>query len=59
MAVQDSPKYEEWSCALDKLKEANDRYREARRTNSPGIAAAAEDLRIAQEEYDRISAEID
>lgn len=58
MPVEDDRRYDEWSKALDDLKEANDRYREATRTGSDTTAAKS-DLRRAQDAYDKISNEID
>ena len=58
MAVQDHPKYDEWSQALDDLKEANDRLREARVTNSAALEAAKLDFFKAKERYDQICDEI-
>jgi uncharacterized protein YukE len=58
MPVEDHPKYDDWTNALDALKEANDRVRDAIRQGASSIAAAKRDLRKAQQAYDSISYEI-
>ena len=58
MAVEDHPRYDDWSAAVDRLKEANDRYRDAKRRDDPGIEKYRSDLRLAQEVYERLSEEL-
>lgn len=59
MPVEDNPRYDEWSRALDRLKEANDRFRAAQRVNASDIEAARKDLHDAQEAFDKIADEIE
>ena len=59
MAVQEHPRYEEWSKALDRLKEANDRFRDAKQRNDPGLEAYELDLDKAQKAYDEIADELE
>ena len=60
MAVEDHPKYDEWSKALDHLKDANDHYRDvAKGKANTAINAAKRDLHNAQAAYDKISSEIE
>jgi len=59
MPVENHPKYDEWSKALDRLKEANDRFRAAKDSHAPHLEMAREDLRKAQSAYDLICEEID
>ena len=59
MAIEDHPKYEEWSDAVDTLKKANDRYREARDAGAPNIEVYRLDLHKAREAYENIASEIE
>jgi hypothetical protein len=59
LAVQDSPKYDEWSEKLERLKEADERYRDAKSRNDPAIEGYVLDLHKAQEAFNRISGEIE
>jgi len=58
MAVENAPKYQEWSTALDALKEANDRFREGQKNNLPDLEARRRDLHKAQEAFGQISKEV-
>jgi hypothetical protein len=57
LAVEDHPKYDAWSQALDELKAANDAYREAQRTGQ-GVAAAKRRLDSAQAAFYLIADQI-
>jgi hypothetical protein len=59
MAVQNHPKYPEWSEALDRLTKANERYLEALKRKDSAIKTYEHDLEKAKEQYDRIASEID
>lgn len=63
VAVQDHPLYDEWSDALDRLKDANDRYREAISASSKVNPAIVEKSRRwldnALSEYEEVSARLD
>lgn len=60
MAVEDHPLYEKWSEAVDRLKIANDSYREAKKSGSDTlISAAKKQLGQAQTGYDLISKQLD
>ncbi|MGB5086080.1 MAG: hypothetical protein WBO09_16105 [Methylocystis silviterrae] len=59
MAVQDHPKYREWSAALDILKEADDRYLAALERGDVALKTYEIDLEKAKAAYDKIASEID
>mgnify|MGYP001810333007 CR=1 FL=1 len=58
MPITDHPKYNEWAAALDRLKEAKDRYDEEMRSNGD-VATAMQRLGEAQKDYNQISDEIE
>ena len=61
MAVQDHPLYDDWSAALDALKEANDNLREAqkRRRSKAMIDGFAITVAMALADYQEISDKLD
>ncbi|CAJ0878042.1 hypothetical protein AMST5_02933 [freshwater sediment metagenome] len=61
MPVEDHPLYDQWSEALDKLKEANDCYRAAKMARHPegSLAALKTHLNYAQADFDKIADQID
>jgi ribosome-binding factor A len=60
MPVQNHPRYDEWSRALDRLKEANDCYRAAviGKLEKNAIDSLRFNLDDAQREYNKIADEI-
>jgi hypothetical protein len=59
MAVQDHPRYPEWSEALDRLKEANDCYRSAKgRLDATAVASLLFNLEHCRQQYEKICDEI-
>jgi len=58
MVVENHPKYKKWSKAIDKLKEAKDRYKIACDSKAKDVEVYRVDLHKTREDYDKISAEI-
>ena len=63
MAVEDHPSYDEWSAALDRLQDANARYRAltcgAFKVAPELTEAARQNLVDARSAYDAIAVELD
>jgi hypothetical protein len=59
VSVEDDPKYKEWTRRLDRLKEANDRFRDALDRRSSDIEARRRELHEAQKLFDQISEHIE
>ncbi len=61
MPVQDHPQYNEWSDALDKLKEANDFYRAASiaRLEPHSVESLRFNLDHCQAEFNKIARQVD
>jgi hypothetical protein len=59
MPIEDHPKWAAWRTAFDRRNEAEKRYYEARKRRDPSVASYLRDFELAQEAYDRISAQLD
>ena len=61
MSVEDHPKFDAWSKALIELRQATDVYNEAvaRPVRPSWVSHAKRLMEMAQQRYDRISAELD
>jgi hypothetical protein len=46
---------DDFSAAVDKVKEATDRFNAARKKADPALAAYQEDLRRAMQDYNKVS----
>lgn len=60
MAVEDHPRYDDWSAALDRLQQANELYRVAVKAGRFGqsLETVKAQLHEAQAEYNKISEEL-
>ena len=59
MPVEDHPMYQKWSDALEYLKEANDRFRDAIARKDKAIETYRLDLVEAKKRYDEVADKIE